>query len=103
MLPLSLHENWLQIDVFSIDWFSYLQPLVGKILRIDNSSSFREDTSQAAVEEQETYGIELALDNVRDKSRFNKKRESIQSASKLRHNVVQKKNQSLIPGLQNKS
>ena len=45
MLPLSLIDIWFQLEVFSIDWFSYLQPLVGKILRIDNSSSFRDDTS----------------------------------------------------------
>lgn len=80
MLPLSLQDVWLQMDVFSIDWFSYLQPLVGKILRIDNSSSFREDTSQAGggctLDEQESYAIELALDNVREKSRFSKKRDS---------------------------
>ena len=92
MIPLSLKEIWPQLDVFSIDWFTYLQPLVGKILRVDNSSSFREDTSQAApgntLDDQENYAIELALDNVRDKSRFHKKRDSAQSASRLKQNVI---------------
>lgn len=79
-------------------------PLVGKILRIDNSSSFREDTSQArdTLDDQERQAIEQALDNVRDKSRLTKKRDSNHSASRLKSNVVQKKNLSLIPSLQGK-
>ena len=103
-IPLSIKEIWPQLDVFSIDWFTYLLPLVGKILRIDNSSSFREDTSQAqnTLDDQERYAIEQALENVRDKSRLHKKRDSNQSASRLKSNVVQKKNLSLIPSLQGK-